>query len=367
MVKICPCDPWAIPATFARSEDLRMAAGSRKYLSFDSLAYGREILRAESMAVAAAADILDDRFDRAVDWLLNSRGRIGVTGVGKSSDIALKFVGTLNSTGTRAYHLDATKAMHGDLGMVGPDDIAIILSHSGESEEIVRLLPPLKELAANTIGVTGRANGTLAKSVDLAIVYGPLKEVCPNALAPSTSTTVTLAICDALALTVSKRRQFGERDFARLHPAGNLGRALTSVSQLMRTGDELRIAKETDTLRAVFSVKRTRGRRTGAVMIVKPDGTLAGIFTDSDLARLFEAKHDDALDRPIADVMTRDPLSVPATAKLRDAIDLLRGKKISELPVLDAANKPIGLLDITDVVGVDLAQRQLATTLRIAA
>jgi arabinose-5-phosphate isomerase len=332
-------------------------AAARKSIShdsrFDALESGREIMHAESRAIAAAALTLNQSFTDAVEKVVTCRGRIAVTGVGKSSDIGLKCVGTLNSTGTRAYHLDATKAVHGDLGMVDATDIAILLSHSGESEEIVRLLGPLKKLAGLTIAITGKPHSTLATAVDLAIVYGPLTEACPNSLAPSTSTTVTLAICDALALTVSKHRQFTVDDFAKYHPAGNLGRKLATVAQLMRTGSELRIAREPEPLRIVFGSKRSTGRRTGAVMIVNDQGHLTGIFTDSDLARLFESKRDDAFDRPIGEVMTRNPMSVMESARLTDAVDLLRGKKISELPILNRDGEPVGMLDITDVIGTE--------------
>lgn len=336
-----------------------MAAAAVRQLdpSFDRITFARTILRDEAAAVAAVADRLDESFERAVDLLFHGRGRVAVTGVGKSSDVGLKLVGTLNSTGTRAYHLDATKAVHGDLGMVHPHDLAILLSHSGESEELVRLLHPLKQLAAGLVAISGRAGSTVARSADAAIAYGPIAEACPNALAPSTSTTVMLAIGDALAFTLSRMRQFTANDFARLHPAGSLGRKLATVGQLMRTGDELRIAPCTEPVRTVFARGRHIGRRTGAVMLVDSEGKLAGLFTDSDLARLFETRNDAAFDRPIGDVMTRDPLTVPPTTRLQDAIDLLRGKKISELPVIDDAGRPIGLLDITDVIGTEASDR----------
>lgn len=335
-----------------------LAAAARQWEpEFDRIAYARNILRAEATALNLVADRLGDTFLAAVEKLANCRGRVAVTGVGKSSDVGLKLVGTLNSTGTRAYHLDATKAVHGDLGMVHPDDIAILLSHSGESEELVRLLTPLKQLAAGTIALTGRANSTVGRAADIAIGYGPISEACPNALAPSTSTTVTIAIGDAIALTLSRVRQFTAMDFAKYHPAGSLGRKLATVEQLMRTGDDLRIASMADPVRAVFAKRKRGARRTGAVMLVDETGKLAGLFTDSDLARLFESRNDAAFDHPVANVMTRDPLTVPPTARLQDAVDLLRGKKISELPVVDDAGKPVGLLDITDVIGTEAAGR----------
>ena len=166
-----------------------------------------------------------------------------------------------------------------------------------------------------------------------------------------------MALGDAIALTLSRVRKFTADDFAKFHPAGSLGRKLASVEQLMRTGSELRIAPQSDLVRNVFGRRNGGGRRTGAVMLVDDAGKLAGIFTDSDLARLFESKNDAAFDRPVCDVMTRDPLTVPPTARLQDAVDLLRGKKISELPVVDESGRPIGLLDITDVIGTDAAGR----------
>src|SRR5581483_7816072 len=176
-----------------------------------------------------------------------------VAGVGKSADVGQKLVGTLNSTGTRAYSLDPTRAVHGDLGMVHPDDVALLLSHSGESDELLRLLNPLRKLAAGILAITGNATGTLARTADAAVVYGPVQEACPLALAPSTSTTVMIALGDALAFTLLEQRQFTAEQFARFHPAGSLGRKLATVAECMRQGDELRIAPATDTVRAVFA------------------------------------------------------------------------------------------------------------------
>ncbi|MFO0811000.1 MAG: KpsF/GutQ family sugar-phosphate isomerase [Gemmataceae bacterium] len=311
----------------------------------------REILRAEAAALAAIADRLDETFVRAADTLDGCLGRICVTGVGKSADVGAKIVGTLNSTGTRAYSLDSTKAIHGDLGMVHPDDVALILSHSGESEEIIRLLAPLRELCARVVALTGNASSTLAKQADVALVYGPLVEACPLSLAPSTSTTVMLALGDALAFVLSDRRNFSAEQFARFHPAGSLGRKLTRVETVMRTESDLRLAPADETVRAVFARPRT-GRRTGAIMLTEPDGRLAGFFTDSDLARLFESRGDAALDRPIREVMTADPITVPVGTRIAEALELLRRYKISELPVLDGNGRPAGLLDITDLIGL---------------
>jgi arabinose-5-phosphate isomerase len=320
-----------------------------------ALDFARQVLRAEAAALNDVADRLGDSFVRAVDLIAACRGRVAVTGVGKSADVAAKIVGTLNSTGTRAYLLDATRAMHGDLGMVHPDDVALVLSHSGESEEIVRLLDPLGELAAGIIAVTGNGQSDLARMSTLAVVYGAVAETCPLSLAPSTSTTVMLALGDALAFVLSDRRAFSAEEFARYHPAGSLGRKLARVETLMRTGPEVRLASADETVRDIFARSRLAGRRTGAVMLAEADGRLCGLFTDSDLARLFERRRDAAIDRPIREVMTPDPITVSVGTRVADALEILQRYKISELPVVDADGRPVGLLDITDVIGLAAA------------
>jgi arabinose-5-phosphate isomerase len=202
------------------------------------------------------------------------------------------------------------------------------------------------------VGITGNGRSTLARQADVSLVYGPLAEACPLGLAPSTSTTAMIALGDALAFVLSRQRLFTREDFARYHPAGSLGRKLLKVEAIMRRGDELRISSAEHTVREVFAQVRRRGRRTGAVMLAGPDGRLAGLFTDSDLARLFEQRRDDVLDRPIRNVMTVNPLHVPVGTLVLDAIDVLRQCKISELPVVDGEGRPVGLLDITDVIGL---------------
>jgi arabinose-5-phosphate isomerase len=320
------------------------------------LDYARQIVRAEAAALELVARRLGDSFLRAVDLLQSparaGHGRVAITGTGKSADVGQKLAGTLNSTGTRAYVLDATRAVHGDLGMVHPDDVALVLSHSGESEEIVRLLGPLRPLVRGLVALTGNSAGTLARKADVAVVYGPLEEVCPLGLAPSASTTAMIALGDALAFVLSRERDFTREDFARFHPAGSLGRQLLRVEAVMRQGGELRLAPASDTVRAVFARARRGGRRTGALMLVDEDGRLCGLFTDSDLARLIEARRDDALDGPVGAVMTPRPITVALGSRVAEAVEVLRRHKISELPVVDGAGRPAGLLDITDLIGV---------------
>ncbi|MGL6097637.1 MAG: KpsF/GutQ family sugar-phosphate isomerase [Fimbriiglobus sp.] len=330
-----------------------MTNPARAPVIVDRLAAARKVLETEADAVRAVAGRLDASFEKLVDVLHGCRGRVAVTGIGKSADVGQKLVGTLNSTGTRAYVLDATRAVHGDLGMVHPDDAALLLSHSGESDELLRLVGPLRKLAAAVVAITGNPAGTLARTADAAVVYGPISEACPLALAPSTSTTVMLALGDAIAFTLLEMRQFTHDDFARFHPAGSLGRKLASVDGVMRRGAELRIARAADTVREVFATVRHTGRRTGAVMLTDTAGRLAGLFTDSDLARLFERHADAAFDKPIAGVMTRGPVTVGPTARVLDAVELLRAKKISELPVVDDFGRPVGMIDITDLIGLE--------------
>jgi arabinose-5-phosphate isomerase len=321
----------------------------------ERLNYARQVLRAEAAGLEAVARRVDDSFLRAVDLIAaQTRGgasRVAVTGTGKSADVGQKIAGTLCSTGTRAYVLDATRAVHGDLGMVHPEDVALVLSHSGESDEIVRLLGPLRSLVRAVVALTGNAAGTLARRADVAIVYGPLDEVCPLGLAPSASTTAMIALGDALAFVLSRDREFSAEEFARYHPAGSLGRKLLRVDAVMRQGPELRLAPATDTVRSVFASVRQTGRRTGAVMLLDAEDRLAGLFTDSDLARLIEARRDGALDRPVSEVMTVSPLTVPPEARVVEAVEILKRHKISELPVIDAEGRPVGLLDVTDLIG----------------
>jgi len=329
----------------------------------DRLGYAKEVVRAEAAALEQVADRLDDGFLDAVELIHRCAGRVGITGTGKSADVGQKIAGTFNSTGTRAYVLDATRAMHGDLGMVHPNDVVLALSHSGESEEIVRLLSPLRQIATAVIGLTSEGKSTLATKADVAIVLGPLLEVCPLGLAPSTSTTAMIAVGDALAFVLTRLREFTREDFARFHPAGSLGRKLLRVEAVMRQADEMRLASQDASVREVFSQVRRRGRRTGAVLLTDSDGRLRGLFTDSDLARLFEQRRDSALDRPIREVMTPDPITVALGTRVIEAVEILSQRKISELPVVDATGRPAGLLDITDLIGLVPAEAEKVSAL----
>ncbi|HVA49496.1 MAG TPA: KpsF/GutQ family sugar-phosphate isomerase [Pirellulales bacterium] len=319
---------------------------------FEQLSYAREIIRIEAQALEKVARRLDARFCQATACLLGCRGTVIVSGIGKAGLIGQKISATLASTGTRSIFLHPTEAMHGDLGRVAEDDVMLVLSQSGETEEVLRMLPSLAALDVPIIAVTSRESSSLGRAATVTLELGPLKEACPLGLAPSASTTAMLALGDALALVASRMVSFGHHDFARVHPGGSLGRQLSKVEERMRPLSECRIARESDVVRQVFAELRRPGRRTGAILLVGEDGRLTGIFTDSDLARLFEARRYEAFDQPICGVMTANPRTVPLGSMLADALAILAELKISELPVVGPAGIPVGLLDVTDVVGM---------------
>ena len=273
----------------------------------EQLRYAREIIQLESQALAGIARRLDVEFTAAVDALYRCRASAITMGMGKAGLIAQKIAATLASTGTRSQFLHPAEAVHGDLGRIHGDDVMLIFSQSGETEEIVRLLPALAEFGVRSIAITARRDSTLGQAADVVIELGALQEACSLGLAPSTSTTAMLAVGDALALVTSRMREFSRDDFARFHPAGSLGRRLSSVEECMRPLAECRLAAESQSVRRVFVEHARQGRRTGAIMLTDAQGRLSGLFTDSDLARLFERRRDDAIDQPIRDVMTSRP------------------------------------------------------------
>lgn len=317
---------------------------------FEQLRYARQIIQVESRSLERVAKRLDGEFCRAVAYLYECRGSVIVSGMGKAGLVGQKIMATLASTGTPAHCLHPAEAVHGDLGRVHRDDVMLMLSQSGETEEVVRLLPSLAELGVPILAVTARADSTLGRAATVVIELGPLDEACSLGLAPSTSTTAMLAVGDALALVVSRMRNFGREDFARFHPAGSLGQKLSKVQRHMRPLSQCRVAFAEQTVREVLVGASVPGRRSGATMLTDRQGRLLGIFTDSDLARLFEQRRDADLDGPISDVMTSNPLTARLGSMMTEAVSLMSARKISELPVVDAAGKPVGLIDITDVV-----------------
>lgn len=317
------------------------------------LARGTEILQQAAQSIQSLAESLDEDFLVAVDKLLSMRGSLIVCGIGKAGLIGKKIAATFASTGTRAHFLHPAEAVHGDLGRIGPSDVVLMLSNSGATDEIVRILPFMVRRSAGLIAITSGANSPLARIADIVLVLPPCREACQHNLAPSTSTTTMLAIGDALALVVSEARDFRVQDFAELHPGGSLGRKLAIVNEVMRPVLDCRLASSQTTIRKMLVDVSRPGRRTGAVMLVNAEGKLEGIFTDSDLARLLEQRREGDLDMVISNLMTRTFSAVQSGAKLMDAIDIMVQHKISELPVVDANDKPLGMIDITDVLGLE--------------
>ena len=335
---------------------------SKDVIPLDAVAQlqkARQIIRDEAEALQKTADRLNGTFCDAVRLIEKCCGCLIVTGVGKAGLIGQKIVATLGSTGTRSWFLHPTEAVHGDLGCVHDDDVVLAISNSGRSEEVLRLLPVLADRRIPVIALTRDSQNVLARAAAVTICIGRHEEAGDLGLAPTTSTAAMLAVGDALALTLSQARGFTAEDFARCHPAGSLGRQLQSVCDVMRTGDALRVARADHSVRSVLVEQQRPGRRTGAILLVDATGRLQGIFTDSDLVRLFEQHRESQLDRPVSEVMTRQPCTISHRALLPQALEILSARKLSELPVVDDGGRPVGIIDVTDVIDQPLSEEQL--------
>ncbi len=322
-----------------------------KRMATDALAFAKQTIRHEAAALTELAEQLDASFVLALESIEQCRGSVLITGMGKAGLIGQKISATLCSTGTRSFFLHPAEAIHGDLGRVTQEDIVVVLSMSGETEELTRLIPSLRSMASGLIAITSHSKSTLARQSDIVLELGSLQEADAIGLAPSTSTSAMLAVGDALALTLSYRRGFRSQDFVKFHPGGSLGRKLATVSEFMRPLEECRVARTNQTVRETFVTLRRQGRRTGAVMIVNEEQKLAGLFTDSDLARLLEAESDQSLNVAVGTVMTCEPYTVKQHSRMPEAIRMLAEHQISELPVVDDLGRPLGLIDITDLIG----------------
>lgn len=318
----------------------------------DVIRFATDVIRTEARALEQLAARLPVELDDAVRLVLQCRGSLIVTGVGKAGWIGQKISATFASTGTRSHFLHPSEAMHGDLGRIGGDDMVLALSNSGETEELLQIIPPIRKRNLALIAVTADAACSLARQATLALCYGRFAEACHLGLAPSTTTTVMLALGDALALAVCREREFQTIDFARFHPGGSLGRSLTTVDDIMRPLARCRVAHQHETVRGVYVRLQSPERRSGAILLTDDAGTLVGMFTDSDLARLLERQQDQRLDGPMSGVMTRNPIAVASGDNTLVAVETLACHNISELPVVDSRRKPIGLIDITDVVNL---------------
>ena len=323
------------------------------------LEQARQIMRGEAEAIAAVADGLDDNFTKTVEMLYACKGNVVLTGIGKAGIIGQKISATLASTGTPSHFLHAAEAVHGDLGRLRNDDVAVVLSHSGESEEIVRLIALIKQIGTPMIAITGNPNSPLAKHSDLTISLGKLEEVCPLGLAPSTSTTCMLAVGDAIALTIMKLRNFQSEDYAKYHPGGALGRKLITVEQaaLFRPGTKLPIATDQSTIQqAIETAEADVPLRHGCILIVNKDGKLAGLVTDGDLRRAIKECGDKVHSRPVKQIMTKNPKVIHPDTLASGALAIFHKNRIDEIPVVDHDGKPVGLIDVQDVVALKVLE-----------
>ncbi|MDR2849066.1 MAG: KpsF/GutQ family sugar-phosphate isomerase [Verrucomicrobiota bacterium] len=314
------------------------------------LMLAKQVLDIEIEGLRTAQAALGDDFLATVQRLsetLDGGGKIVVTGVGKNLHIAEKLSATLASTGSTSVVMNPIQAMHGDLGMIAEDDVLLALSFSGESEEVIKLIPAVRRLGIRVIGMVGNPDSTLARLSDTVLCVRINREACPFGMAPTTSTTATLAVGDALAMALIEARHFDKARYARLHPAGAIGRALVlRVRDIMRTG--ARMARVPLDAAVMDGIMAMTAAKSGAALVAHPDGRLAGIFTDGDLRRLL-AEGQDILRRPIEAVMTRRPVSVTDDAYAVDVLRVFEKCKIDDLPVTDADGALVGYVDIQDL------------------
>ena len=312
----------------------------------NSIKRAKEVLDIEAEAIKGLR--IGKKFKAAINLILTTKGRVVVSGMGKTGIIAQKFSATLSSTGTPSLFLHSAEAIHGDLGRVTVNDIVVILSYSGETDEIKKLLPILKKIGSKVIALTGNIKSALARFSDIALSVNVKKEACPLGLAPTASTTAMLAMCDALAICLLEKKQFKERDFALFHPGGSLGRRLLlKVEDIMRTGRANPLVGEDETVSSVL-LKITRAR-AGSATVVDKKHRLKGIFTDGDLRRHLEVDRD-LIRRKIAKVMTKNPTAISKDRLAAEALQILQAKKIDEIPVVDRHGEVVGLLDVQDLL-----------------
>jgi arabinose-5-phosphate isomerase len=318
-------------------------------VSKNLLELAREVLTIEAEGIAHLVQKLDRSFVKAVDLVFRAKGRVILTGVGKSGIVARKLVATFNSTGTRALFLHPVEAMHGDLGMVSKDDVILVLSNSGETKELTILLPSLKRLGSPLITFTGRPNSTLGRASKVAIDTGVPREACPLGLAPTASTTAMLAMGDALAVVLLTKRGFQASDFQRFHPGGSLGARLNlAIREVMLTGDQIPRSGPEEPL--ALAVREMGAKNLGATLVVDQEDILTGIITDGDLRRAL-AQFGQVLERTVQEVMTAKPLAVSPATLASKALELMEQKAIMVLPVVDEEGKILGIVHLHDLLG----------------
>jgi arabinose-5-phosphate isomerase len=314
--------------------------------------FAQQVLQTEAEAVRGVAPLLDEAFDRAIRLILDCPGALLTSGIGKAGHVARKLSASFSSTGTPSHFLNPAEALHGDLGSVRKGDVVLILSYSGESDEILRMLSVIKKLGNPVVAITSSSTSGLARACDVVLKIGKIEEACPLGLAPSATTTAMAALGDALFLSVMKCRKFTAEEFALYHPAGQLGRKLIKVKEAMtfKRDENLPVASDRLTVGQVLHAVSSIKRRSGAVVLIDEDGKVSGIFSDGDLRRAITDDDGSVLKRPIRDLMTKNPKRIRGDQLASEAIALMRPYRIDELPVVDDDDRPIGLIDIQDLV-----------------
>ena len=321
-----------------------------QYVGMDYLERARRVFAIELAEASATAERLDDQFIKAVDMIksaVESRNKVVVLGVGKSGNIGDKIAATLTSTGSTAVVLNSLNALHGDLGIVTDGDVILALSYSGETQELLSVLPAVVRLGLPIIAITGDKNSSLAKVADAVLDVSVSQEACPLNLAPTSSTTAMLVLGDALAMVLLESRGFRKEDFAKYHPGGSLGRALLlKVNQIMRKVEELAFISPAAPV--VEAIQAMTAHRSGAAVVVNADETLAGIFTHGDFARHFPANPSIG-SRPVGDFMTRNPITITGDRLAAEVLQILEHHRIDDLVVVDEKNRPVGIVDSQDL------------------
>ncbi len=327
-----------------------MRSQSKVKLDLD---YARRVIRSEAEAIDTIVDIVDDSFAKAAEMIYECTGSVVVSGIGKAGIIGQKISATLASVGTPSHFLHPAEAVHGDLGRLRKNDLVLVLSYGGETDEVVRLINLVKQLEIKLIAITGDGDSSLGKYSDVVLCMGKMSEACPLGIAPSVSTTCMLALGDALAFTVMKARNFSIEDYVRFHPGGSLGAKLMTVGQSMMftKGEKLPIAQTGDTVTEVLD-KTRNVKRHGAVMVVDEKGILAGVITDADLRRLITRTGRASLELKAGDVMTADCKKIRIDALAAEATAIFHKHRIDELPVIDDSGRPVGLIDVQDILTI---------------
>jgi arabinose-5-phosphate isomerase len=316
---------------------------------------GKEVIKIEAEAVLNLESSINEEFAKAVKIISGSKGRVIITGMGKSGLVARKIVATLNSTGTASVYLHPTDALHGDLGMVRSEDVVILISKSGNTEEIANLVPLLKRLNPVLIGMVGNRDSKVGRECDIVLNTSVKEEACPYDLAPTSSSTATLVMGDALAIALIEQKGFTKEDFALLHPGGSLGKRLSlKISEIMYIGEKIPVVKEDTSLKdAIFEIT---SKRLGVTVVVNDDETVTGIITDGDLRRLLE-KPTDIKTLKAVDVMTKNPKTIKPEYLASFALQFMENYKITSLVVIDDLNKPVGIVHLHDLVELGLKVR----------